>query len=357
MRPVIINGKFLAQARTGVQRVAFELVTALDAMGPSDRDPSLTLAIPPNGHLDARLQNVAVSTVGRLKGVPWEQLELPRHAGKGLLVSLCNVAPLSRRGDVVFIHDAQAFISPQSYSRAFRLWYQTVLPVLAARASRVATVSNYARDTLVQYGIAPADKVTVIHNGVDHALRIVSDPAILDKLGLRGRRIVVAPGNTQSHKNIPVLFQAFESPLLAGVDLVLVGPATADDFRQKGFEPPPAAIFAGRLPDAQMRAVIEHAGAFAFPSTTEGFGLPPLEAMLLGTPAVVAPRGALPELCGDAVLYADPNDPEAWAAALSDLLDNPAARLRLAGAGRAQAARHQWSKSASELMALLQETA
>jgi glycosyltransferase involved in cell wall biosynthesis len=358
MRQAVLNGKFLAQARTGVQRVASEFACALDGLasaGGDAREPQLSLVYPHNARLDIQLHNIPHSPVGRLKGVPWEQLELPRHVGRNLLVSLCNAAPLSRRGDIVFIHDAQAFSSPQSYSRAFRTWYQTILPILGRRAGQVVTVSSYARDDLVRFGIAAEEKISVVHNGVDHVQRIVPDETILDNLKLRDCPYVVAPGNTQSHKNIPLLFQAFREPVLAGVKLVLIGPATAEDFQRIGAEPPAGALFAGRVPDPQMRALIEHAGAFAFPSTTEGFGLPPLEAMLLGTPAVVAPLGALPELCGDAVLYAAADDAAAWASALAKLVGEPSFRLSQSRLGQAQAGRYRWTDSAGKLSALIRD--
>jgi glycosyltransferase involved in cell wall biosynthesis len=355
MRRILINGKFLSQRTTGVQRVAAEIVRGLDELSAAGetQDLSLAVACPANGRGLAAPASVKLQPVGRLKGVAWEQLELPAFAGGDLLVNLCNMGPLVRSGDVVYIHDAQFLLSPQSYSAAFRQWYRFALPLLARRASRVVTVSRYAAETLVQFGVVRPEKLTVIHNGVDHILRITPDPGALAAHGLMGRPFVVAPANTQRHKNIPVLFEAFRSAALADVALVLVGAATAEDFARAGSPPPPNAIFAGPVPDAAMRALIEGATAFAFPSTTEGFGLPPLEAMLLGTPAVAAPRGALPELCGDAVLYADPDAPEAWAAALRRLVDEAPLRQTFAAAGRAQAGRYRWSQSARELVSLL----
>jgi glycosyltransferase involved in cell wall biosynthesis len=109
----------------------------------------------------------------------------------------------------------------------------------------------------------------------------------------------------------------------------------------------------GRVSDAQLRSLLEQALCYLCPSTTEGFGLPALEAMTLGCPAVVAPCGALPEVCGDAALYADPHDPAAWAEAVTRLLLDPQARANLAGAGRLHASRFSWANAARALLDIL----
>ena len=94
---------------------------------------------------------------------------------------------------------------------------------------------------------------------------------------------------------------------------------------------------------------------FAMPSLTEGFGLPPLEAMALGCPAVVAPCGALPEVCGDAALYAAPDQPGQWQAAITSLAADPALRARLAGRGREHAQAMTWERAGDTLMDVLRE--
>ena len=98
----------------------------------------------------------------------------------------------------------------------------------------------------------------------------------------------------------------------------------------------------------------ESALCLAFPSTTEGFGLPPLEAMLLGCPAIVAPRGALPEVCSDAVLYARPDNPEEWSNAIDLLEQDPVAKAGLVDKGRRRASIFKWSASARQLMTIIE---
>lgn len=357
MKRIVFNGKFLSQRATGVQRVATELVLALDTLAGEPRSGldsmELVLAAPPNATTELSLKHVRVEIVGRRTGVAWEQLELPAWVGDAQLVSLGNVAPVARRGDIVMIHDAQAFLTPQSYSLGFRTWYRTLLPLVAQRAERVVTVSRYAAACLDRFRVAPEEKISVVTNGVDHILRPKPDLRAAAKLSVTDRPWVVAPASTQAHKNIGILFDAFRGPELSGVRLVLVGSASRGDFERVGLNAPPGTVFAGRLSDAEMVGLVSGASAFAFPSTTEGFGLPPLEAMLLGTPAVVAPCGALPELCGDAVLYAEPEDPAAWASAIFRLAGDPILREGYAAAGRLQASQYTWARSARQFADLL----
>jgi glycosyltransferase involved in cell wall biosynthesis len=353
---VALNGRFLAAPATGVQRVAEELIKQLDVL--LDEAPPAarwTLFVPANAKRRLALKNIAVHQSSGLSGQLWEQLELPKLARGQLLVSLCNQSPLLQKGGLFMIHDAQAFISPESYSALFRLWYRFGVPRMAATAERILTVSNYSRDRLIEYKIATPSKTQVIYNGIDHVSSIEADSGALGKFGLSPQSYVVALSNTQKHKNIPLLFEVFRQPARRDLKLVLVGSAAKEDFEELGLHPPDNALFCGSVSDAELRALYENALCLAFPSTTEGFGLPPLEAMLSGCPAIVAPRGALPEVCDDAALYADPAHPQAWSDALNLLQRDPAVRQSFVEKGQRRAGNFKWGTSARQLMALIEE--
>lgn len=354
-RPVVINGKFLSQKMTGVQRVAFAFAKGLKTRFEVDgRGDELSVALP-NGTepTELGLRHLAPS---RLKGVPWEQLELPVQTGTRLLVNLCNVGPLTHKGDILIIHDAQAFISPQSYSKAFGTWYRTILPHLASNAARVLTVSNYSRDCLAEVGVAPAEKIEVIHNGVDHILDIRADANALQRMGLTSKTYFLAPGTTQAHKNIRVIIEAARLLETDEIPVVLFGSATALAFAEAGYNLPSNVVLAGRVSDGELRALIEGARAFLFPSATEGFGLPPLEAMLLGTPAVVAPCGALPELVDDKALFAQADSPDDWAEKIKSLARSDAQCREFGMAGMRQAQKFNWESATEKLYRVILET-
>jgi glycosyltransferase involved in cell wall biosynthesis len=215
---------------------------------------------------------------------------------------------------------------------------------------KITTVSDYSRRQIAAYGVASENKISVVHNGVDHILAIPPDEAIIARQSLQKYGFVVALANTQPHKNIDLLLRAFARPELADLKLVLVGSAGPQDFIDRGFPVGPNCCFAGRVSDGEFRALYGHALALAFPSRTEGFGLPPLEAMISGCPTIVAPNGALPEVCGEAALYADPEDVDEWVHHIRALADSSALREARAMMGRAHAARYTWENAAHTLI-------
>ena len=361
---LVINGKFLqaSTSRSGVYRVAHELLVALDTLLADN--PALAAALPcrvvvPGGReVPLQLSCIRVEGNGppfvpgrlvqRLKGVVWEQSVLPLRARGETLVSLCNIGPVAYGNAFTMVHDAQVYSSPASYSRAFRNWSRLVLPRLGRRNRALLTVSRYSRVQLASFGVAPAARINVVHNGCDHVLRLAPGPA--QAAGLAGERYVLALANTQPHKNVPVLLKAFESPALRGITLALFGPARREDFERLGHRVPPNVRFLGFVSDEALAGLLRGAVALAFPSTTEGFGLPPLEAMLLGCPTVAAPCGALPEVCGDAVLWADARDPGQWTRQLVRLCNDDGLRQDMQRRGQAHAAQFTWAKSAQCLL-------
>ena len=349
-----INGKFLSAAPTGVHRVAAELTKALNAIvGASGTTAPWRILKPGNASRTLSLPHIPERVVGVTTWQPWEQIDLPILARQDLLLNLCNLGPLLHPASVVMMHDAQVFSTPESYSSKFRLWYRTVQPLLGRSALRILTVSEFSKSQLVRYRVAPEDRIVVVHNGCDHIDATDTDPLIVPRLRLTTKKFVVALANVQTHKNVGLLLQAFADPRFGDLKLVLVGKAGAADFERAGFSPPENAVFAGAVSDAELKALYENALCLAFPSTTEGFGLPPLEAMACGCPAVVAPCGALPEVCGDAAVYASPDDSAGWVSAITALADDRTLWSDRSAAGLLQAQLFTWRRSASTLLTAL----
>jgi glycosyltransferase involved in cell wall biosynthesis len=255
---------------------------------------------------------------------------------------------------VTLIHDAHVYLTPASHSRSFEAWYRFALPRIAAAAAKIVTVSNYSRERLIEHGVVAADKIEVAPNGGDHLLGVSSDPAVVRRLGLERRGYVLAQANAQAHKNINRLFDVVRGPGLGAMKLVLAGPDGRAAFAARGVTAPEEVIFAGYVSDGELRALYENAACLAFPSLTEGFGLPPLEAMSLNCPAIVAPCGALPETCAAGALYIPPDDTDAWAEALRGMAFDNSPREALVARGRANVEGFRWIDSAQRFLNVIE---
>lgn len=358
---VFINGRFASQELTGVQRSAVELLRALDQrLGDARAGAPLhlfRLLTPAGASRLPELHHIPVRRVGKHSGHLWEQLELPLYARGGLLLSLGNAGPLAKRKQIVTIHDASVFVVPETYSPAFRLWYQLLLPLLGRTVLRVVTVSQFSRSELARHAKIPVTKVAVIPNGAEHILNAAADVRILEKVGVIPGRFILAVGSQSPHKNFQLVGQGFER--LARNDLHLV---VAGGQNRRIFEPTSGAGLAGAkmvgyVTDGELRALYETAACFVFPSRYEGFGLPPLEAMACGCPVVVSRGGALEEVCGNAALYCDPDDPDTLVECIRRILDESGLSARLKSEGRARAAEFTWHRAATALLRLVDEAA
>ena len=357
---VPINGRFLTQETTGVQRYAIELVKALDRLvGEADSavEPYTFELISPRGKLqqDLGLENIPVRQVGRLGGHLWEQLELPRHVRGRILLSLCNAAPLAKRNQIVTVHDAAVFANPQNFSFRFRAWYKLLLVGLGRMAARVATVSSFSKKELVHYCKIPEAKLRVTLEGGEHVLSMPADETILRQQALEQKSFVLAVSSLSPNKNFQAVVRASELLDDVGFDVVVAGGTNPRIFSRSGQSLPSSVKHVGYVSDGELRALYEHAACFVYPSFYEGFGLPPLEAMTCGCPTIASETASMPEVCGDAVLYCNPNDPSGIARKIRQLMGDGRLRENLRAKGLQRARRFSWESCARETVSVVDE--
>lgn len=207
-------------------------------------------------------------------------------------------------------------------------------------------------------GVDP-DRIEVVPEGVSGTfLAPLSDAEIetvCERFQVVRGRFAVCIGAISIRKNQLTLIRASAQLSVESFALVLVG---SDGYGTEAVEAELArhdrgirVIRAGYLPERHMAALVQAAATVVHPALAEGFGLVPLEAMAAGTPVIAARSSSIPEVVGDAaVLVDDPTDPSAWATALAGMIDNADRRKTLAAAGRRQAAKFSWQRSAQQML-------
>jgi glycosyltransferase involved in cell wall biosynthesis len=298
----------------------------------------------------------AASVPGRLL---WEQLRLPalaRAVGADVLHSPHYTMPLvSRLPVVVTLHDATFFTDPEVHLPVKRLFFRAWTRVSLRRARRAVTPSAATRDELVRVAGAHAQRVDVVHHGVDlvqfHRPSAAEVAEVRQELDLGDGAYVAFLGTLEPRKNVPMLVRAWIRACASRTNppaLVLAGGRGWDDDVDRAAEEVPAGLSLlrpGYVPLEQLAGLLGGAQVVAYPSRGEGFGLPVLEAMACGAAVLTTRRLALPEVGGEAVAYCEPEVADIDRA-LRTLLDDPAERSQLAEAAATRAATFTWAAAA-----------
>ena len=240
--------------------------------------------------------------------------------------------PEARRRFAVTLHDMLHRDRPELFPRWEAALRRFAYDRSARRAAVVIVPSAFVGErTAERLGICP-DRIRVVHHGIDHERFSAGHE--------QREPFVLYPARPWPHKNHARLFEAFalvrsEHP---GLRLVLTGGGHGTRALPAGVE------VRGLVPAAELVSLLRRASALVFPSLYEGFGTPPLEAMACGCPVAASRAASLPEVCGDAAELFDPMSPEAIAAAVGRVLDDPAPYVRR---GLERARSFTWQASAS----------
>lgn len=353
---IAINGRFLTQRASGVQRFAAETIKAIDTLLDSDAAfralrGRIEIVAPPKAR-DFPLKNIPLRRAGFFSGYLWEQFEYPLHARGQLLLNLCMLGPLAARHQIVVVHDATVRALPGNFSARFRAAYGFLLPRLCQRADMIVTVSEFSRQEIGKWYGADVDTVPICYEGGDHITAVAPDLTVLDRLDLRDRKFFIGVGVDSSNKNIIKVVDAFRAAEFDDTVLVLTGARDPRVFGHFNEVKSDGVRMVGYISDEELRALYEHALALVFPSLYEGFGLPPVEAMTCGCPVVISNQPALVEVCGDAALRCAASDVAAISRQMRALNDDEGLRQRLSAAGRDRARRFTWAATARTLLNL-----
>ncbi len=259
---------------------------------------------------------------------------------------------------LIVIHDLTFEARPQDVPWLVKKYYHHFFPRFARKASRIATVSEFSKsDIVARYHISP-DKIDVVCNGVNELFKPV-DPEIFHNTRLKftkGYPYFIFVGALHPRKNIDNLLLAFDTFKISdnqSIKLVIAGAKKwwTSEIRSayEGMRFKDDVVFTGRLDDKSLHSLIGSALALTYVSHYEGFGIPILEAFACGTPVITSNTSSMPEVAGDAAIYADPASQTEIAAAMEQMATNRKLRSELIAKGFLRKNNYSWQKSADLL--------
>lgn len=300
-----------------------------------------------------------------------EQIVLPhllrRHRVDLLHSPHFNLPLLRPCPTVVTIHDVIYLACKQDMpSRLGRLYYHGMMAASVRLSDRVLADSEFSKKDIVQRLHADPKKIEVIYPAVHPGFERVSDEAslgrVLSKFAL-DEEYILYTGIYKPRKNHAGLLRAFREFLKKGTraKLVIAGPLNEGEAALRRLADElgvgQRVIFAGFVPDSDLPALYSCARVYACPSLYEGFGFTVLEAMACGTPVVCSAETSLPEVAGDAALYADPRSPAEFAAALQRAFSDGDLRAQLIQEGFKNCRRFSWENAARRVLTTYRQAA
>ncbi|WP_286225626.1 glycosyltransferase family 4 protein [Polynucleobacter sp. HIN7] len=248
------------------------------------------------------------------------------------------------------LHDLMPLEVPALMSPMKSAYFDLLIKPAIKNAQVVFTVSEYSKKRIIDWSSIDPQKVVNVGNGVHP--RYTPDGSRWQN----HRPYLLYVGNQKAHKNVEGLIRAYaQSRIRSDCDLLLSGffsRKVADEISKLNLEK--QVLFLGNIPEESLPTIYRGALAFVMPSFYEGFGLPLVEAMACGTPVLTSSLTAIPEVCGNAALYFDPNDFDSFVNGLNQLTDqNLLNQLRVAGIERAS--QFTWDDVASRIKSTLNE--
>lgn len=340
------------------------VINLLRELGRDDRGFDFTL-LAQAGHLDGiDTHNIPVREprfprpIRVVWRVAYEELVMPLLASRfDLLYCIADLAPRFAGAPTVILLSNLNVYDHHWYDNARTRALERLVRFGLPNASRLVVPSQAAADLIGERVPLHRDRVRVVHFGVD-----------LDSFKERPgnapptTRYVFLPAALERHKNIEVLIDGLARTADRGLELWIAGESASDPRHREVLRRRAEATgvggrvkFLGAVPYSELLHYYCHAKAFAFPSFIETFGLPLLEAMAVGTPALVSDIPTFREIAGDAALYFAPHDPAAVARAIDTVQSDPEAARRRSLLGQERAARFTWRASVDGLCEVFSE--
>ena len=308
---VVINGRFLCQRITGVQRFAREIIMELDKIA---IDEDYELYVPKCNTLEFHLQNIKiVYSESIFSGILWDIFSFSSYAKKkkALSINLCN-GIIFNNPSIVCIHDITYKSAPYlNYNNLLKMyWNRFTCFFNSKHADYIMTVSEFSKKEIVKYYKVNPERIVVINSAWQHVKRVNDEGINIEKKYpfLSAGNYFFSMSTLAANKNFKwILYAAKNNP--TEVFAIAGGGKLKGVADSMGFSNLSNVHFLGYVTDEEAKCLIKNCKAFIFPSLYEGFGLPPLEALGYGCQnIVVSDIEVIREIFGDDVNYIDPEN-------------------------------------------------
>jgi len=365
-----IDGRYLQNNRTGVARYIYYLLLNLKAV---DRSNEYLLFLGSSKPIPFNIASLGFTcdvsklpTTNQMLKVIWQLFYLPCRI-KDLRIDVFHepafVTPFFKHcPTVITIHDLAYKFLPESYMFRNRLYLDCLMKRSIDASDKVIAVSENTKKDIMQNYKIEEQKIKVVYHAVDGIFYPLTDlkeeksAQVKLKYGITGDFILTVSA-ISPRKNLINLIRAFTRLKQKGVidhQLVIAGQKGwlfKEVFKEaaaSGYEED--IIFCGFVPQDDLVILYNTADVFVYPSLYEGFGLPLLEAMACNCPVVASNRSSIPEVCSDAALLVNPDDPAEFADAIFQIISEPLLKKSLVEKGRIRAGFFSWRKTAEETL-------
>ena len=298
MMKIYINGRFLTQRLTGVQKFAYQYTNELFVQ----YKDNLIVLIPQKSKINNFYKKkFNVKHIGSNSGHLWEQFDLPiylRRINNPLLISFTNSNPCFYKNKITTIHDLSIYVNINWYSIYYRFFYKIILPLIINNSLKVITVSNFSKNEILDKFSINKDKIMVLYNCVI--------PSSQKKYNNDKEKYLLFIGSNNDRKNLKNLLLAFLELKNLNLNLKLVGININDlpmEYRSIN-----RIECLGYVNNEKLDSYYVNAFALISPSLYEGFGIPLIEAMRNKCPLLVSDINVYKEVCGNAAIYFNPYD-------------------------------------------------
>ena len=299
----------------------------------------------------------------------WYQLSLPRLLKKlkvDLFVSPDGMIPLKMDiKTLAVVHDLNFEHFPEYLPKRIRKYYQKYFPAFVKKADRIATVSEYSKQDIINTYNCPTDKIDVVYNGanINYKPNSESDQTKIKEQFTEGKDFFLFVGTLHPRKNLINLFKAFgrfKEQSKSDMKLLVVGrkmwwSKEAED-QYKNLKHQKDIVFTGRIDAEILYQITASAYALTYVPFFEGFGIPIIEAMSSGTPVITSNLTSMPEVAGDAAILVDPTSIEEIANAMISISEDQSLHQQLINSGLERSKVFTWDKTANLFWESIQKT-